>query len=132
MKKINIDTMLITIGKNLHTIRNVRKETMQSVGIDIGITHPVISKIENGRYPGLQVNLLIKLCNHYDIALQHLFSLEMTNLFLLTHNNSDGNQRLIGQEISTGYELYIQQLLNENQYLKEQVQQLLDKFETIK
>lgn len=127
MKHIEISVLLTTIGQNLHTIRNARKETLQAVASDIGITHPIISKIENGRYPNLQLNLLIKLCNHYNISLQQALSLEVANIFQLTQHNNDGSQKLIGQEISSGYELYIQQLINENKFLKQQSQQLMDK-----
>jgi transcriptional regulator with XRE-family HTH domain len=126
MKSIEISALLSTIGHNLHTIRNARKETLQSVAEDIGITHPVISKIENGRYPNLQLNLLVKLCNHYNVSLQQALSLEVANIFQLT-NNGEGHQKLIGQELSSGYELYIQQLINENKFLKEQAHQLIDK-----
>ena len=125
MKNIEINSLLTTIGQNLHTIRNARKETLQSVAADIGITHPIISKIENGRYSNIQLNLLIKLCNHYKITLQQVFSLEVANIFQLT-NNGEGHQKLIGQELSSGYDLYIQQLMNENKFLKEQNQQFLD------
>ena len=127
MKQIDINNLLVTIGQNFHTIRNARKETLQSVASDIGITHPIISKIENGRYPNIQLNLLIKLCNHYKVTLQQIFGLEVANIFQLTQHNKDGSQKLIGQEISSGYELYIQQLINENNFLKEQNKQLLDK-----
>ena len=58
MKELDINALLINCGHNLHTIRNARKETLQSVASDIGVTHPIISKIENGRYPNLQLNLL--------------------------------------------------------------------------
>ena len=126
MKSIDINALLSTIGQNLHTIRNARKETLQSVAEDIGITHPVISKIENGRYPNLQLNLLVKLCNHYNVTLQQALSLEVANIFQLT-NNGEGHQKLIGQELSSGYELYIQQLINENKFLKEQSNQLIEK-----
>jgi transcriptional regulator with XRE-family HTH domain len=126
MKTIEINALLSTLGHNLHTIRNARKETLQSVAEDIGITHPVISKIENGRYPNLQLNLLVKLCNHYNVSLQQALSLEVANIFQLT-NNGEGHQKLIGQELSSGYELYIQQLINENKFLKEQAHQLIDK-----
>jgi transcriptional regulator with XRE-family HTH domain len=126
MKSIDINALLSTIGQNLHTIRNARKETLQSVAEDIGITHPVISKIENGRHPNLQLNLLVKLCNHYNVSLQQALSLEVANIFQLT-NNGEGHQKLIGQELSSGYELYIQQLINENKFLKEQAHQLIDK-----
>jgi transcriptional regulator with XRE-family HTH domain len=131
MKTIEINSLLTTIGQNLHTIRNARKETLQSVAADIGITHPIISKIENGRYPNLQLNLLIKLCNHYKITLQQVFSLEVANIFQLT-NNGEGHQKLIGQELASGYDLYIQQLNSENNFLKNLNEQLLDKITTVK
>lgn len=127
MKNIDISTLLIVIGQNLHTIRNARKETLQAVATDIGITHPIISKIENGRYPSLQLKLLVKLCNHYSISLQQVLSLEVANIFNLTQHNKDGSQKLIGQEVATGYELYAQQLKDENKYLKEQNKQLIEK-----
>lgn len=123
MKEIDLSSLLNTLGKNLHTIRNSRKETLQTVASHVGITHPIISKIENGRYPNLQINLLVKLCNHYNISLQQASSIEVANIFQLT-NNGEGHQKLIGQELSSGYELYIQQLQNENKYLKELVEKI--------
>lgn len=127
MKELDINALLINCGHNLHTIRNARKETLQSVASDIGVTHPIISKIENGRYPNLQLNLLIKLCNHYKVTLQQILGLEVANIFQLTQHNKDGSQKLIGQEISAGYDLYIQQLINENKFLKDQNQQFMEK-----
>ncbi|MBU6205626.1 MAG: helix-turn-helix domain-containing protein [Bacteroidetes bacterium] len=127
MNKIELDSLLRTIGQNLHTIRNARKETLQAVASDIGITHPIISKIENGLYKNLQLNLLIKLCNHYNIPLHQVLSLEIANIFQLTQHNKSGSQKLIGQEVASGYDLYIQQLQNENNYLKEQLHLLLGK-----
>lgn len=132
MKHIDTNSLLTTIGHNLHTIRNARKETLQAVASEIGITHPIISKIENGRYPNIQLNLLIKLCNHYKVTLQQILGLEVANIFQLTQHNKDGSQKLIGQELSSGYDLYIQQLINENKFLKEQNQQFLDKLVTVK
>lgn len=127
MKQIDLNHLLTIIGKNLHTIRNARKETLQAVASEIGITHPIISKIENGRYPNLQLILLIKLCNYFNVTLQQVLSLEIANIFQLTQHNKDGSQKLIGQEIATGYDLYIQQLVKENTFLREQNQQLLNK-----
>lgn len=127
MKNIEFAPLLTTIGQNLHTIRNARKETLQSVAADIGISHPVISKIENGRYPTLQLGLLVKLCNHYKITIQQAFSLEVANIFNLTQNNKSGNQRLIGQELASGYDLYVQQLVEENMFMKKQVQLLMER-----
>ena len=127
MKTIDITSLLTTLGKNLHSIRNARKETLQAVASNIGITHPIISKIENGRYENLQLNLLIKLCNHYNITLQQAFSLDVANIFQLTQHNQNGSQKLIGQELANGFDLYIKQLNNENNFLREQNQLLINK-----
>ena len=97
MNELDINTLLTNCGHNLHTIRNARKETLQSVASDIGVTHPIISKIENGRYPNLQLNLLIKLCNHNKVTFQQILGLEVANIFQLTKDNKDGSQKLIGQ-----------------------------------
>jgi hypothetical protein len=51
----------------------------------------------------------------------------VANIFQLTQHNKDGSQKLIGQELSSGYDLYIQQLVNENKFLKEQNQKFIDK-----
>lgn len=127
MKQIEINSLLKTIGENLHTIRNARKETLQSVAADLGISYPVISKIENGRYKSLQISILIALCNHYNVTLHQILSLEVANIFQLTEHNKEGNQRLIRQEISTGYDLYIRQIDSENKYLREQVKSFIEK-----
>jgi transcriptional regulator with XRE-family HTH domain len=127
MSATDLNTLLKTIGQNLHTIRNARKETLQAVASDIGTTHPVISKIENGQSKNLTLSLLIKLCNHYNIPLHQVLSLEIANIFQLTQHNKSGSQKIIGQEVASGYDLFIRQLQNENTYLKEQLHLLLSK-----
>lgn len=126
MNTIDISSLLLSIGNNLHTIRNARKETLKAVAASIGVTHPIISKVENGRYPNLQLGLLVKLCNHYNVSLQQILSLEVANIFQLTQHNNEGNQRLIAQELATGYDLYIKQLDKENTYLKQQIEKLME------
>lgn len=125
MKTINHIALLTSIGKNLHTIRNSRKETLQSVASSIGVTHPIISKVENGNYKTLQLGFLIKLCNHYEVSLQQIMELDLSTVFHIS-NYGEGSQKLIGQELSSGYELYIQQLHKEIEYLKEQNIKLID------
>lgn len=50
--KLEQTKIFATIGANLHTVRNAKKKTLEAVASDLNITHPVLSKIENGRYPG--------------------------------------------------------------------------------
>lgn len=126
MNSIDIASLLTRIGKNLHTVRNSRKETLQSVAESIGITYPVLSKVENGRYKTLQLELLIRLCNHYGVRLQQIMELDLSTIFQVS-NYGEGSQKLIGQEIATGYELFIQQLQKELAFLREQNSKLLDK-----
>jgi transcriptional regulator with XRE-family HTH domain len=103
VKQISTPELLETVGRNLHSIRNARKETLQAVAQAIGITHPVISKIENGRNENLSIALLIKLCNHYEVTLQQALSLEIAQIFQLTQHNGEGNHKLVGQEVGDGY-----------------------------
>lgn len=95
-KQISIQELLDKIGQNLHSIRNARKETLQAVAQSIGVSHPVLSKIENGRNEHLNLFLLVKLCNHYEITLQQVFSLDVAQIFQLTEHNQEGSQKLIG------------------------------------
>lgn len=128
MKKISSVEMLTTIGQNLHTIRNARKETLQGVASAIGLTHPVISKIENGRYEALTMAMLIKLCNHYDVTLQQVLHLEKSQVFHLTQHNENGSQyKLVGQELSDGYMQSIAQYKSEIEYLRSLLERYVDK-----
>lgn len=81
--------------------------------------------MENGRYKTLQLELLVKLCNHYGVKLQQILELDFSTVFQIS-NYGEGSQKLIGQEIATGYELYVQQLQKEINYLKEHNNKLMD------
>jgi transcriptional regulator with XRE-family HTH domain len=116
-KQLSTSELLETIGRNLHSIRNARKETLQAVAQAIGITHPVISKIENGRNENLSLALLVKLCNHYEVTLQQIMSLEISQIFQLTQHNGEGNHKLVGQESGEGYKeeiAYLRSLLEKH------------------
>lgn len=123
MKKIFAADILQTIGANLHSIRNARKETLQAVASALSVSHPIISKIENGRYETLSVTMLVKLCNHYEVTLQQILSLDQYTIFQLTQHNDNGtNHRLIGQELADGYMQSIEQYKSEIAYLRKIVE----------
>ena len=67
----------------------------------------------------------MKLCDHYNVTLQQIMELDLSSIFQIT-NYGEGSQKLIGQELATGYELYIEQVQKENIYLKEQIVKLMD------
>lgn len=128
MNQIDIDTLLTTIGNNLNILRNARKETLESVAKDVGITHPVLSKIENGRYPGLSISLLIRLCNHYKTTPQQVLGLEMMHIFNLSQAAESGSEnntlKQVVNDIAEGYLHALEQYKSEVKYLREMLSQL--------
>ncbi|RYE21833.1 MAG: XRE family transcriptional regulator [Sphingobacteriales bacterium] len=62
------------IGNNLYFLRHARKLKMTVVAQSVGVSHPVISQIENGRYTALSVGLLLKLSELYNVTLDDLMT----------------------------------------------------------
>lgn len=122
MKKIDLNQLLETIGNNLNLIRTARKETLEGVAATVGSTHGVLSKIENGRYTGLSLSLLAKLCNHYEVTLQQVLELEATQIFQCTQTNTEGTTgnilKQVANELSEGYQVATEQFQSEIKYLR--------------
>ena len=59
----------LLIGQKLRQKRKIRDEKIQAVERATGISHSVISRIENGRYEMLSLRAIIKLTDYYGIAL---------------------------------------------------------------
>lgn len=62
------------VGQKLSDVRKKRNEKIMSVAMSIGVSHSVISKIENGRYPGLSMQMLVQIASYYNIPLAEVFS----------------------------------------------------------
>jgi transcriptional regulator with XRE-family HTH domain len=124
----NDNEIFTTIGKNLHTVRHSLKLTLEAVASEIDITYPVLSKIENGRYLGLSIGLLKKLCNYYKITIAQVLDIEGHQIFNYSQyiNQPAGNHSMTNN-IADGYELAIQSLKEQIEYLKNQNQDLLNK-----
>lgn len=128
IKESNENEIFTTIGKNLHTVRHSLKLTLEAVASEINITYPVLSKIENGRYMGLSIALLNKLCKYYNITIAQVLNIEGHQIFNYSQyiNQPAGNHSMTNN-IADGYELAIQSLKEQVEYLKKQNQNLLDK-----
>lgn len=70
----SLQEVLSRIGDACYRQRHLKKLKITTVSIDIGISHAVISRIENGRYASLSIALLNKLCDYYKIPLSSVFS----------------------------------------------------------
>lgn len=128
LKHIDFDQLLITIGENIHTVRSSKKETLEVTAESIGIKHPTLSKIENGRYPGLTIDLLTKICNHFKISLQQVLGLEVLQIFNLSQKAESGssgaNLKQVINDIAEGYMKALDQANAEIAFLRSQLKQL--------
>lgn len=69
-----LSDLLQQIGQKLRQVRQVRNEKLVTVANAIGISHAVISLIENGRYNCLSFALLSKLTHHYNITINEVLT----------------------------------------------------------
>ncbi len=69
----NYEKLLTDIGLYYRALRgNQKLENIQDI---IGIHHSIISRIENGRYPCLNLQTLQKLSDYYGVALTDIINL---------------------------------------------------------
>ncbi|MGJ1261089.1 helix-turn-helix domain-containing protein [Sphingobacterium spiritivorum] len=117
--KISTEELLSTIGRNLSAIRNAKRETQDGVARSIGVTHPVVSKIENGQY-NVTLDLLTKLCNHFNVTLEQVLDFESSQVFYFTQKNQTGDhhKQYVYHEHTDGYDILVKQLQSEVEYLR--------------
>jgi transcriptional regulator with XRE-family HTH domain len=72
----SLEQLLSQLGSELYYQRHTTKQKIVSVSHAVGVSHAVISRIENGRYEALSLSLLKKLADYYGIPLSALFICE--------------------------------------------------------
>ncbi len=68
-----LSCLLKTVGKRLKRARQLRDEKHESVAISTGIDQSIISRIENGIYYCLSLEMLLKLVTYYEINIREVF-----------------------------------------------------------
>ena len=63
----SLEQLLTQLGNELYYHRHTTKQKMVSVSKAVGVSHAVISRIENGRYAPLTLSLLKRLADYYEI-----------------------------------------------------------------
>jgi DNA-binding XRE family transcriptional regulator len=113
------DELLKTIGRNLSKIRSDKDEEIKVVSNAIEVKPEVIEKIENGLHE-LPLTILIKLCNHYNVTIQQVLELEVSQIYHFTQTNSAGNnhKQYVVNDHTNGYELLVEQLQSEVLYFR--------------
>jgi transcriptional regulator with XRE-family HTH domain len=61
---------LYDLGRKLYKIRHDRDEKLETVAKGVGVSHSVVSKIENGRYSCLSLKLLLRMSDYYGAELK--------------------------------------------------------------
>lgn len=125
IKDLCSQELLEAIGGNLHSIRNARKETLQAVASALGVSHPVISKIENGRYQTFNIAMLVKLCNYYQVSLSQIFMLDQQTIFQLTSRNTNNGSSEQQPEVAADYAQSIEQYKSEISHLRSLIEAFL-------
>jgi transcriptional regulator with XRE-family HTH domain len=69
-----LNELFTRMGHRLHRVRMARNEKLTAVASSIGVSHAVVSQIENGRYKGLSVQLLYRLAEYYGIPIDRIIT----------------------------------------------------------
>jgi len=62
---IHAEEFLIRIGKRLRQKRVLRDDRLKNVSAHLGVSHAMLSRIENGKYK-LSIELLLKMAEYYE------------------------------------------------------------------
>ena len=68
------DKIHLSIGRKLKLLRMFPYKKLTTVAIETGIDKAVLSKIENGKYPSLSIDIAATLCEYYNIPISRLIS----------------------------------------------------------
>jgi transcriptional regulator with XRE-family HTH domain len=74
MEKISLQSKLHEIGQTLLALRNRKNDKQQTVAKAAGISTSYLSKIESGQYPHLPIDVLQKLADYFDMAIDDLIA----------------------------------------------------------
>jgi len=67
-----IEMMFSVIGEKTYILRHSKRLKITTVANAIGVSHPVISQIENGRYKALSLRLLFRIAEFYEVPIWDL------------------------------------------------------------
>jgi transcriptional regulator with XRE-family HTH domain len=75
MKSQHHDGLYLSIGRKLKLLRMFPAyKKLATVATETGIDKAVLSKIENGKYRSLTVDMIATMCEHYHFPIESLFS----------------------------------------------------------
>lgn len=115
------EELLKQIGSNLLQLRTSVGLKQEKVARDIGIKQETLSKYENGG-TDITVCTLLSLAKYFKVDISAIINNHPNQVFNVNGNNSaTGIIHNQHNHLDEGYHLYIEQLKNENIFLKDQL-----------
>lgn len=69
---ISLDKFAIKLGKNVKRLRKQRNMTQIDLSKALGVSQPLISKIEAGRTPNLSINVVLSILQKFGYTFEQL------------------------------------------------------------
>lgn len=93
--------LLKCVGHYFRQLRLQKDEKIYSVSSSLGLSHPVISKIENGLYHPLSLKLIVRLLDYYQTTITELLiyiinALDQKGSFILVSDRNSFSPSVIG------------------------------------
>lgn len=115
------EELLKQIGSNLLQLRTSVGLKQEKVARDIGIKQETLSKYENG---GTDITIcnLVALAKYFKVDISAIINIHSNQVFNVNgSNNATGIVQNQHNHLQEGYRLYIEQLKDENIFLKDQL-----------
>lgn len=113
--------LLKQIGRNLLQLRTAATLKQEQVAHDLGIRQETLSKYENGG-TDITICTLAEFAKYFKVDISAIINIQPNQVFNV-HGSNSANGIIHNQHniLNEGYRLYIEQLKNENTFLKEQL-----------
>lgn len=115
------------IGENIKKIRVSLKKEVKEVSKDLNISVAAYSNIERG-ITDISISRILQIAEYFNVHFSQILAIDnTTNYYFVPNNHSTGtqNNNQFSQQQSEGFNVAIQQIINENTYLKEQNNSLI-------
>jgi len=115
------EELLKHIGSNLLKLRTSAGLKQEQVAHDIGIKQETLSKYENGG-TDITISTLVALAKYFKVDISAIINIHPNQDFNVNgSNNANGIIHNQHNHLDECYRLYIEQLKDENTFLKEQL-----------
>ena len=123
--KIDLVSLIRTVGRNIETLRNIKKMSLELLANELNLTVQELDDIEQAKVRDLPLGLVTEIANYFHCTLQQILDLQLIQVLNNSQNIVGGDRQVTyTNEVKDGYEIYINHLKEENLELKEKIKSL--------